>query len=231
MKSPIAFILSLILILESPLLLSQSSYRTPASIRDFQQTVQSDKKNAKIWWCSWIGGYSALTAVQGMVAISSDEKSVRQDMVLGAATTFLGAVGTILSPVVPGKSYMLDQGFRANDSSKTMNYYETMLREIAAREKAGRSWKVHAAAGVVDLGSGLVTWLGYKRTVWDGVINFALNTVIAEAQIWSQPMRAARDYKKYLAAKGRNLPITLEKPKNRLYFGAYPGGLMIKAVF
>jgi hypothetical protein len=106
-----------------------------------------------------------------------------------------------------------------------------MLKEIAQREKAGRSWKVHALAGVVDLGSGVITWLGFKRTAMDGLINFAINTVITEAQIWTQPMRAVKDYRRYCTEKTGEIPHPLKRPDCRMYLGSYPGGVRIRVVF
>ena len=78
-----------------------------------------------------------------------------------------------------------------------MIYSEEMLKEIAEREKEGRSWKMHALTGAVNLSTGLITWLGFKRSVWDGLEIFALNTAVTELQIWTQPTRAIKDYKNY----------------------------------
>jgi hypothetical protein len=196
-----------------------------------RKIVERDTKGAQAWRYSWIGGYSAATAAQGIIAATSDDKSLRQDMVLGAATTFLGAVSTILTPLVPDRKNMEAMMKIHNDSLSGPAYDEAMLKELARREKAGRSWKVHAAAGVVDLGSGLITWLGYKRTFRDGIINFAMNTVIAEAQIWSQPMRAIRDYKK-ISGSGQGLRSSSQGDQGcRVYLGSYPGGVTLRAVF
>jgi len=196
-----------------------------------RKIVERDTKGAQAWRYSWIGGYSAATAAQGIIAATSDDKSLRQDMVLGAATTFLGAVSTILTPLLPDRKNMEAMMKIHNDSLSGPAYDEAMLKELARREKAGRSWKVHAAAGVVDLGSGLITWLGYKRTFRDGIINFAMNTVIAEAQIWSQPMRAIRDYKK-ISGAGQGLRSSSQGDQGcRVYLGSYPGGVTLRAVF
>jgi hypothetical protein len=200
-------------------------------MQDFQYMVKHDKKGALTWWYSWIGGYTAATIGQGIVILSTDDRSLRQDMALGAATTFLGAVGTLFTPIVPGKASMQKLGFQAGDSIQSEDYYLTMLKEIAEREKAGRSWKMHAVTGAVNVGSGLITWLGFKRTIWDGVINFALNSAITEAQIWSQPMRGVKDYNSYCNEKTGEVPPILKKPQSRLYIGSYPGGLMFRVVF
>jgi hypothetical protein len=229
MKHHPGLLLSVILLSVNSIILCQSY--DASSIGDLQSMVERDKKGALTWWYCWIGGYTAATVGQGIVALSSDERSLRQDMVLGAGTTFLGAVGTLITPVVPGKAVMQNYGFQTGDSVSDVMYYELMLKEIAEREKAGRSWKIHAVAGAVNLGSGLITWLGFKRTVWDGIINFAMNTAITEAQIWSQPMRGANDYKRYCSEKTGELPPMLKKPESKLYLGTYPGGIMLRVVF
>lgn len=222
-------VLIFIVILKVLPLNCQSLY--PVTLEKLRDFVNHDKKSAQTWWYGWIAGYTAATVGQGVVNLTSDDKSLRQDMALGAATTFLGAVGTLFTPVVPGKSTMQKYGFNPDDTARSETYYEAMLREIAQREKAGRSWKVHAIAGAVDLGSGLITWLGFKRTVWDGLINFGLNTVIAEAQIWSQPMRAEKDYNRYLKEKtGEKVP-TLKKPEKQMFLSTFPGGITIRVVF
>ena len=69
--------------------------------------------------------------------------------------------------------------------------------KIAKREKSGKSWKIHALNGAVNLGSGLITWLGFKRSVWDGIINFAMNSAISELQILTQPTRTLKAYNLY----------------------------------
>lgn len=64
-------------------------------------------------------------------------------------------------------------------------------------ETRARKWQAHLLCTSVNLASGLVTWLGFHRTVWDGVANFALNCVITETQIRSQPLKAKRALREY----------------------------------
>ena len=68
--------------------------------------LEQGKPNANIWWYGWLIGYSAVTIGQGAVYMTSTDKATRQDMALGAATTFLGAMGQIISPMVPGGSML-----------------------------------------------------------------------------------------------------------------------------
>jgi len=163
--------------------------------------LHKDAQRRSTWWWGWLGGYSAATAGQIIVGISSDKLSVRQDMYLGAVTTLAGAAGQLFSPVSPPFHSVQNQAY-ANGASIAQNEQLTiaqeMLKAYARQEAEGRSWKIHALSGAVNLSSGLITWIGFKRTWKDGLLNFALNTAITEAQIWSQPMLANRTYKRYI---------------------------------
>jgi hypothetical protein len=169
-------------------------------LRGIEQMLEQGKSNANLWWYGWLIGYSTATVGQGAVYFTSTDQDTRQDMALGAATTFLGAMGQIIIPWAPGTApdrlAAIAESTPKERSAKLIEA-EKLLRECAIQEKFGRSWKTHAITGVVNLGSGLIVWLGFKRSIWEGVGNFALNTLITEGQIWTQPTRAVTDYDNY----------------------------------
>ncbi len=207
---------------------------TDNRIQDIQLTALQDKQNAQIWWYGWLAGYSAATAGQLIVSASTDKLTTRQDMVLGAATTFLGALGQLITPVVPKNAKADYPSFRdyvAGEQPISEEQAAELLKILALREKEGRSWKTHAIAGAVNLGSGLVTWLGFKRTVWDGLMNFALNTAVTEAQIWSQPTRAIKDYENYLRENHPEAGMAPLKPESEWTVSVFPGGIAIRVDF
>ncbi|MDZ7635210.1 MAG: hypothetical protein U5L72_12595 [Bacteroidales bacterium] len=160
--------------------------------------------------------------------------ATRQDMVLGAATTLLGAVGQLITPLGPRDAlsgYPSVKQYNSGDQAISQEEAMELLKILAIREKEGRSWKTHAIAGAVNLGSGLITWLGFKRTVWDGLANFALNTAVTEAQIWTQPTRAIRDYEKYLREYQPEAGLPPVKPESEWSVSAFPGGIAIRVEF
>jgi hypothetical protein len=185
---------------------------------EIQKSLERDRFNAGCWWYGWLGAYSAATVAQGAVYLTSDTKPLRQDMALGSMTTMLGALGQIVTPLVKNE--------------KNINQYnqESLFSDLAQRETAGRSWKVHAVTGVVNIGSGLITWLGFKRTFRDGVENFLLNTAITEAQIWTQPIRAAKDYENYYG-KSPDSATSLKRNRAEWFFCVYPGGASLNIRF
>lgn len=218
-------------------LFSQES--NPDSLRniwsqEFQKIVNHDKITAQRWWYGWLAGYSAATAAQGIVYFSADEKSTRQDMALGSATTLLGAIGVLVTPIVPRKSSFKNRDIQTNDS--LFGYIdiassENLLKEIALREKAGRSWKIHAVTGAVNIGSGLITWLGFKRSIGAGLVNFAINTVITETQIWTQPVKAIKDFQNYCGNNTISSDLHNLKPEKKWYLCSYPAGFTLRLDF
>lgn len=203
-------------------------------IQYIQHMLNKRKPAAKLWWNGWLYGYTAATVGQGVVFFSADKLKTRQDMAVGAATTLIGAVGQLITPMVPGyapQRLALIQGDTPEQRIEKLKNAEALFEASAKREKEGRSWKMHAAAGVVNLGSGLITWLGFKRTVWAGLGNFALNTAITEAQIWTQPTMAIKDYKNYCEKYKYGIAFASYKPKPRLFVNAFPAGLAVRLVF
>jgi hypothetical protein len=203
-------------------------------IINIQNMLDQGKPAAKLWWNGWLYGYSAATVVQGTIFISSDKLKTRQDMALGAATTLVGAVGQLIMPMTPSSApgkLALIPGDTHEDRNNKLKKAEELFEASALREKDGRSWKMHAVSSAVNLSSGLITWLGFDRTIQSGLINFAINEVITETQIWTQPTRAIKDYKNYCEKYKNGLPSSLYKPKAHLYVNAFYGGLALRLEF
>ncbi len=236
---PLFFILtiSVFLLFQNQPLYSQTS--NPDSLRniraqEFQKVADRDRITAQRWWYGWLAGYSAATIGQGIVCLTTSKKTTRQDMALGAATTLLGAAGVLITPIVPTKSAFQNEANQTGDSIRgypDSASTEKLLKEMARMEKEGRSWKMHAITGVVNIGSGLVEWLGFKRTLKDGLVNFAINTIITEAQIWTQPVRAIKDYRNYCNGNEAGSVYHNVKPEKKCYLCSYPGGFMLRVDF
>jgi hypothetical protein len=203
-------------------------------IQYIQTTLNSNRSNAKLWWYGWLVGYSAATIGQGIIYYSTKDKSLKQDMALGAATTFLGVAGQLITPMGPGfkaNGLTLLPDNTSGERQTKLTYAEELLKSCADREIDGRSWQTHAICGVVNLGGGVITWIGFKRTVWAGLGNFALNTIITEAQIWSQPTRSIRDYKEYNRKYKYGTTSYYLKYNLKWCVNIYLGSLIVKISF
>lgn len=203
-------------------------------IRVIEQMVARGKPGVERWWIGWLGGYGAATVGQGAVAVTTNNGSLKEDMYLGAATTLLGVAGQLLTPMLP--LYKTDRLSEIPEDThearlQKLKNAEELLKECARREKSGRSWQVHAVTGAVNLCGGLIVWYGFKRDAWAGVQNFALNTIITEAQIWTQPTRAMKDYKNYCKKYIEGENPANPKPNPAWLLSAGPGVVSLKVVF
>ena len=171
-----------------------------------QKSLKNDQDGTRLWWYGWLAGYGGATIGQGAVYFASNETATKQDMALGAATCFIGFAGQFVSPFQPDKFVRkFEQMPEITDADRTskLRQMEKFLAERSEMEINTRKWKAHIIPTAVNLASGLITWIGFHRTVWDGVVNFGLNCVITESQIWTQPIRAKRELKRYYENFGK----------------------------
>jgi len=203
-------------------------------IQFIQQMLDQGKPGANRWWYGWLFGYSAATVIQGALFFTSHNNKTRQDMAVGAATTLLGVGGQLITPMVPGYAPDRLRNIPVNSIEESRNKLATaedLFFKSYLREKTGRSWQTHAIAGVVNMGAGLVVWLGFKRSFLEGLENFAINTVVTESQIWSQPVRAIKDYKYYCSQYDIDKKLSQRKLNLSWYVGLYPGGARVEVLF
>jgi len=106
---------------------------------------------------------------------------------------------------------------------------EELLRQCARREKDGRSLKTHLINAGVNAAAGVVTAAAFKRPWTDGLITFVTGEAVSLLTIFSQPMRATRDLKKYEAGDLGNSGVST--PERRWSLGVWPGGLSFRLQF
>ncbi len=199
-----------------------------------QKVLDQEKPNANRWWYGWLIGYSAATVAQGVNFFISDSKKTRQDMALGAAVTFLGAAGQIITPMSPGSAPAIFRSMPENTAQerrKKLLEEEKLLQKCAMREKDGRSLKTQFIVGSVNLTSGLIVWLGFRRSIWEGLANFALATAVTEIQIFTQPTKAINDYNNYNRKYRRDSRLSLGKRQKTFFVSLCPNGLRIGVNF
>jgi len=199
-----------------------------------KNTLEHDQINTKRWWYGWQVPYTVATIGQGVYYFSIDDKRSKQDLALGAATTLLGAAGQFITPLMPGHEPEQINLLPETNRTELLNKLaiaEELFEKCAMREKLASSWENHAITGTVNLGGGLITWLGFHRTIWNGIGYFAFNSVITEAQIWTQPTLAKRNYKKYRQKYLDKKEGISYVPEVNWYLETYPGGIGVKVVF
>ena len=182
-----------------------------------KKSLKNDQDGTRLWWYGWLAGYGGATIGQGAAYFASGETAAKQDMVLGAATCLAGFAGQFVSPFQPDRfirKFEQMPEITAKDRISKLRQMEQFLSERSEMEINTRKWKAHILPTAVNLASGMITWVGFHRTVWDGVLNFGLNCVLTESQIWSQPNRAKRELKRYYENFGTT--YLTEKPSHTI---------------
>ena len=219
--------------------LSQTSYQSKESdslikekIAYIETSFQQAQLSAKIWQYGWLTGYSGLAIGQGINYFISDNKNVKQGMALGVATSLLGVGGVITKPLASVKALETLQKMSENTIEERkikLQMAENLLNKAAEREIKGKQWKAHLTAGAVNLTSGLIVWLGFKKTIWNGLINFGISSAIAELQIITQPKKSAKafaDYNNKYHSSDAKLGF-YKKQKSNWFVGISPVGFRL----
>jgi hypothetical protein len=228
---------------------SPSDEQVKARLAFITGALNAGQPGAKRWWYGWVAGYSAGAVAMGVLAatnwnkplvetfapVPEPDRGFAQDMLVGGATFALGVAGLLIDPFVPAtaprKLAPLPEGTPMERLAK-LRRAEELLRQCARREKDGRSLKTHLMNAGVNAAAGVVTAAAFKRPWTDGLITFATGEAVSLLNIFSQPMRATRDLKRYEAGYPGNDGASLPAQPERMWsLGVWPGGLSFRLQF
>ena len=129
------------------------------------------------------GGF---TVGQGIAAGLSGDRGSRADLGVGAATSFLGVIGMLISrlPEIDAAANTLRaMPFDGKEAGRARDEAAITLREQAASaEREERSWVAHVLNIAVAGGSSLVLWKGFDRGS-EAATNFPVSIAIGELQV------------------------------------------------
>jgi hypothetical protein len=211
------------------------------------QALESGQPAARRWWYGWIAGYAAGAATMGVLSATNWEKtpdvvilapapgtdnSFAQDMLVGGATFALGVVGLVMDPFTPANAAKKLRAYpeaSAAERLAKLKRAEELLRECARREKAGRGLMTHLLNAGVNAAAGVVTVAAFDRPAGDGLTTFAIGEAVSLLNIFTQPMRAVRDLKRYEA--GYPAAAAGGAPRLTWSLTAWPGGVGLRLQF
>jgi hypothetical protein len=200
--------------------------------------LEAGQPRAKTWWYGWIGACSAGAVGMGVLAATNwksgpdVDNSFAQDMLVGGATSALAAVGLAIDPFRPAtaatKLRALPETSAAERSMK-LKRAEELLRACARRERSGRNLTTHLLNIGANAAAGAVTIAAFDRPFVDGLVTFAAGEAFSLLYIFTQPMRATRDLKKY--ETGYPAAAIAAAPKAAWSLSVWPGGLSFRLQF
>jgi hypothetical protein len=162
--------------------------------------VAAEVPRVRLWRWSWTALYAALTVGQ-LVPIPWVDDGTKIDMVVGAASSAIGALLLIFFPLDVQADEARYAAFPATAAG--LADAERLLHHDAADEDFNRSWVFHAGNVLFNAAIGLVLGLGWKR--WESAaISFGVGVVVGEAMILTQPHMLAD-----VSRAGGPPPVTL----------------------
>jgi hypothetical protein len=191
-----------------------------------QQELDQEARHARLWWYGWMTINGGFTVGQGIAAGLSGDRGSRADLGVGAATSFLGVIGMLISrlPEIDAAANTLRaMPFDGEEAGRARDEAAITLREQAASaEREERSWVAHVLNIAVAGGSSLVLWKGFDRGS-EAATNFPVSIAVGELQIWTQPAGLIEDSHGGLAAVS---PSEVPAAPQRSLGLAWSGGLM-----
>lgn len=179
---------------------SDADVENAARIQFIQRALDSGESTADRWWYGWLAGYTVAGVTQSAFAWRTDDRHLRQDLGIGALTSFAGAAGQFVFPLHAGRyarSLRTTPGDTPEQRAAKAKVAEGYLEKAAAEEAFGRSWKSQASSLAVNGTAGLLTSLAFDRPARDGLVTFAIGQAISELQFFTQPRAAVRDLAAY----------------------------------
>jgi hypothetical protein len=197
--------------------------------------LEAGRGRAAAWWYGWIGAYSAGTIVGGTLAAAewNSDRDSAEDMLVTGVTFAMGVVGLVMEPFTPAtaprKLRRLPETTPEERQAK-LREAENLLRESARCERKGRGWGTHLLNIGANAAAGVVTAAAFKRPWTDGLITFAAGEAVSLLNIFTQPMRAVRDLRKYEAGSLGGGTASV-RPERTWSLGAWPGGVSFRLQF
>jgi hypothetical protein len=226
---------------------SPSDEQVKARLTFITGALNAGQPRAGTWTYGWLAAYSVGAVAGGILAGShwADKKLEGSEMVpdrefaegmlVGGATFALGVGGMLIDPFVPAtaarKLRPLPEGTPMERLAK-LRRAEELLRRCARREKDGRSLRTHLMNVGVNAAAGIVTKVAFHQSWGNALITFATGEAVSLLNIFSQPMRATRDLKKYEAGYPGNDGASAPAQPERIWsLGVWPGGLSFQLKF
>ena len=154
---------------------------------------------SSLWWNGWVGGFAVATAGQTVLALTLNDRGWRIDNAVGAASSGLGLIGTLLEPRTPitaAADLRVMEASTPKERALRLQRAEALLLRSAQEEIDGRSWFPHVAGAATTVAASAVLWYGYDRYE-SGWINIIGGVLVTELQIATRPTAAVGSYRAY----------------------------------
>lgn len=209
--------------------------------------LDAGQPRAGTWYYGWVAAYSVGAVAGGILAGShwGDEKlegaetvpdrEFAEGMLVGGGAFVLGVGGMLIDPFVPAtapRRLRLLPETTFMERLEKLRRAEALLRQCARREKRGRSLNTHLLNAGANAAAGIVIKAAFHRSWGSALITFVSGQAVSLLNIFTQPMQATRDLKRYESAFARDVvPPSLAPAERQWSLGIWPGGISFRLQF
>jgi hypothetical protein len=223
---------------------SPSDEQVKARLAFITGALNAGQPHAGTWYYGWLAAYSVGAVAGGILAASHwtdtkieggetvPDREFAEGMLVGGSTFVLGVCALLIDPFTPAtapKKLGHLPGNTAEERQAKLRQAEELLRKCARREISGRSWTTQLLNLGGNAAAALVTKSVFHQSWSSALITFASGEAISLLNIYTQPMRATRDLKKYEAGDLGNSGVST--PERKWSLGVWPGGLSFRLQF
>ncbi|SHF79765.1 hypothetical protein SAMN02745148_03555 [Modicisalibacter ilicicola DSM 19980] len=174
---------------------AQSSQQ--AEWQAYEDALSRGERQAQIWHYGWTGIYATSLAVNAYEASEADDDDDRFDARVGTVKSALALSGMFLD-TQPHPAARRE--FERLQAAGDLEQARDLMREVAAEERARRSWQARVDSLIVNTLGGLAIGLGDDRP-GDGAISFATGMLVSELQLRTQPTQAGHALNRFQPAR------------------------------
>jgi hypothetical protein len=176
--------------------------RTPAEaearLQFLEKSLDGNRRHAQIWYWSWLGLNGGGMAASAYTAAATNDSGERAFNIIEASQAALGLLDMLVLRPLPGlegAAPLRDAGARGVDVDARVKQGEAILIAAAHRAEESRDWRLHAANFALQAVSAGVL-LALHHPGYAG-LTMAAGMIGGEANLWSEPYRAAGDLADY----------------------------------
>jgi hypothetical protein len=216
-------------------------------LRFITNALDAGQPRAGTWYYGWLAAHSVGAVAGGILAGSHwgdkklegaetvPDREFAEGMLVGGVTFALGVGGLLLDPFVPATAPRKLRSLPETTSVERLEKLrraEELLRQSARREKNGRSLKTHLLNAGVNAAAGVVTKAAFHRSWGSALITFAGGEAVSLLNIFTQPMQATRDLKRYESGFARDGGPPSPAPEELQWsLSIVPGGISFRLQF
>ncbi|HEY2774527.1 MAG TPA: hypothetical protein VGK20_10830 [Candidatus Binatia bacterium] len=204
---------------------------TRARLVFLESRLDAVRPHERWWWEGWMTVFVIGTAFEAVQGATSRDHGAQADEYLGAIESVAGIADLLFDDRVALRGAQASSSMPAQNGEQCAKRLEVAEKELAAAAEQAQDrygWSEHLINLAVSGGhTAIVAGAFGDRT--RGATSFAVNEVVSELQVWTEPSRPIGDWNDYRSTFGE--ARTASAKREQWQWIAGPTGLGVRYSF